>query len=178
MPEPHLVCVLEHFLKHLRFKVHLTAVGDMARLADRVEDWDRVVALANRSRLRRGLFSLLAALRRDVRAPIPQGVVGGTLGEPLVDRLAPKNLMGRVRPAEGRMAGLVDRWRMLDGPGAVLKDIAEAAFPPSAWLDARYGRRGPAGWLQYVRDVYRWSGYAGRSPASPNQELFAPTARD
>lgn len=38
-PAPHLVTIAEHILKHLRFKVHLAAYGDLARLAEQVENW-------------------------------------------------------------------------------------------------------------------------------------------
>lgn len=176
-PEAHLVIVAEHLLKHLRFKVHLAAWGDLARLAHRVADWTDVEARVGRSRLERALRALLCAAARDLGAPVPRPLAEGVPGR-LAGELAPAALVGRIRPVEGRLAGIVHRWRMLGSVRRIGADLGEAAFPPGAWLRARYGRGGPGGWLRYVEDVARWSAYRGRSPASPNQEMFSPTARE
>jgi hypothetical protein len=183
-PEPHLVLAGEHLLKHLRFKTHLAAYGDLARLAGRVTDWDRVAALTGESRLSRGIRALLGVVQRDLGAPVPGGVwrgAGGRAGAGhgrLSRELAPAALVGRRRPVEGRLAGIAHRWRLLGSPGRVMGDVVEAAFPPGRWLQARYGRTGVQAWLRYVADVMRWAVYRGRSPASPNQDLFDPRGRE
>ncbi len=175
--EEHLVLVAEHLLKHLRFKVHLTGWGDLARLAGQVADWNRVEALAARSRLERGIRALTAVLDAELGAGVPARLRAGATPA-LVRLLAPSSLVGRVRPVEGRLAGIVHRWRLLGTPGRVAADAADAAFPSGAWLRGRYGRGGVVGWGRYVADVLRWVVYRGRSPASPNQELFDPRARE
>lgn len=176
-PEAHLALAAEHFLKHLRFKVHLAAYGDLARLSAQVTDWDRVEALIGRSRLAHGLRALMSVLARDLGAPVPRPLADGVAGD-LGAELAPAALVGRVRPVEGRLAGVAHRWRLLGSAGRIVEDLREAAFPPGAWLSARYGRAGFTAWMRYVADVSRWAVYRGRSPASPNQELFQPTSRD
>lgn len=176
-PEPHLVAVAEHLLKHLRFKTHMAAYGDLARLAGRVGDWAQVEALTRRSRLEHGIRALWAVIARDLGAPVPRPLADGVPG-PLCRDLAPQALAGRVRPVEGRLAGIAHRWRLLGTPRRVVADLTDAAFPPRAWLEARYGGGGMGGWARYVADVARWTTYRGRSPASPNQELFDPRARE
>lgn len=176
-PETHLVIVVEHFLKHLRFKIHLAALSDMVRLAGRVRDWGRVDGLVGRSRLERGARALLCTLARDLGAPVPRPFSDGVPGD-LHRAFSPDSLLGRRRLGGGRLAGIAHRWRLLGTPRRVAADLADAAFPSREWLAARYGRGGAGAWLRYVGDVARWSVYRGRSPASPNQELFDPTARE
>jgi len=175
--EQHLVLVAEHLLKHLRFKLHVAAFGDLARLASSVGDWDEVGCLIQRSRLAHGLRALMAVLARDLGASIPRPFSNGVPGR-LCKDLAPAGLIGRQTPAEGRLAGIAHRWRLLGSPTVVAADVAEAAFPPNPWLQARYGRTGPTAWLTYAADIAKWTAYQGRSPASPNQDLFDPKARD
>lgn len=176
-PEPHFVLIAEHLLKHLRFMIHLAAFADLARLAGRVRDWDTVEALTRRSRLEVGIRALFSVVARDLGASVPRPLADGVSGR-LGRDLAPAALVGRVRPVEGRLPGIAHRWRLLGSGRRIATDLGEAAFPPHAWLEARYGRGGVAGWARYVTDVVRWSVYRGRSPASPNQELFEPTERD
>jgi hypothetical protein len=177
-PEPHLVLGAEHLLKHLRFKTHLAAFGDLARLAGRARDWDRVAALAGRSRLAAGISAILAILAREMGSPVPSGMIRRVPGRGLAQEISPRSLAGRVRPVEGRLAGIAWRWRLLGAPGRVAADLVEAVFPSAAWLQARYGRSGLAAWGRYATDVALWSAYRGRSPASPHQELFDPRARE
>lgn len=177
-PEPHLTLIAEHLLKHLRFKLHLAAYGDLARLAGRVRDWDRVAALAARSRFEMGIRTLLAVVARDLGAPVPEPLLRGVAGGALARELAPRALAGRDRAVEGRLAGIAHRWRLLGTPGRIAADVADAAFPSASWLRARYGRSGPTAWARYVADVALWSAYRTRSPASPHQELFDPRARE
>ena len=92
--------------------------------------------------------------------------------------LAPTALLGKRRVVEGRLSGLVHRGRLLGSPGALFADLQEAMFPPARWLVARYGSRGARGWARYAADIARWMTYRGRSPASPNQELFDPRAHE
>ena len=175
-PEAQLIVVGEHLLKHLRYKVHLAAYGDIARVAARVRDWDRVEGRLRRSRLARALRGLLRVATDELGAPIPPGLAAGRgrAGR----SLSPRRLVGRRRPVEGRLAGLLHRWRLLGSPARVAADVLEAAFPPAGWLRARYGAGGPRARLRYCSDVLRWAAYRARSPASPNQELFEPTARE
>lgn len=177
--EEHLVLVAEHLLKHLRFKIHVAAFGDMVRIAAAVQDWDAVEGIIQRSRLAHGLRALLAVLARDFDAPVPRALSNRVSG-PLADLLAPAALIGRVRPVQGqgRLAGIGHRWRLLGSLSVIAADVAEAAFPPNAWLRSRYGRGGAGAWLKYLADVGRWAVYRGRSPASPNQELFDARARE
>lgn len=175
--EQHLVLVAEHLLKHLRFKIHVAAFGDMVRIAAVVRDWDAVDSLIERSRLARGLRALLAVLARDFDAPVPRTLSIRVSG-PLSDLLAPTTLIGRVRPVQGRLAGIAHRWRLLGSPTVIAADVAEAVFPPKVWLRARYGSGGVGAWVRYLSDVGRWAVYRGRSPASPNQELFQARARE
>ena len=176
--EAHLLIVAEHLLKHLRSQVHLAAYADLVRLAGRVEAWDDVVAWARRRPLARGVGALLATLRDELDAPVPEGVpeaLAGRRAGALPPVLRPSSFLGRESPVDGRAAGLLLRWRLLGGPAAVLRDMAHAALPSRAWLRARYGeeaRTTPGRWLRYVGDVARWITGRARSPASPNQELL------
>lgn len=176
-PDVHLVLTAEHFLKHLRFKVHMPAFADMTRLARRVEDWDGVFRRVDASRLRDGLMALGVAAMRELDADIPRRP-GPAPPQTLVRTLSPSKLAGQVRPVEGRLPGLLHRWKMLGGPWGVARDVWEAAWPSSRWLEARFGSGGVRGRLHYWGDVLRWIAYRGRSPASPNQELFDPRARE
>jgi hypothetical protein len=175
-PAPHLVVVAEHLLKHLRFKVHMPAWGDLARMSRTEVDWDRVDRLLRESRLERGLRALLGVLARELAAPVPDGLLRGA--GPAAAVLSPRRLAGRIRPTEHRLSGLLYRWRILGSPGAVLADLAEALLPAGSWLRARYGTGGLGARFRYLSDLLRWAAYRGRSPASPNQELFEPTARE
>jgi hypothetical protein len=176
-PATHLVCIAEHFLKHLRFIVLVHAYPDLVRIAATVHDWDRVAVLVEASRLQNGLRALLSVLARDLGAPIPQPLFDGVKGD-LGLSLAPTALLGKRRVVEGRLNGLIHRGRLLGSPGALFADLQEAMFPPARWLGARYGSRGALGWARYAADIARWMAYRGRSPASPNQELFDPRARE
>lgn len=176
-PATHLVCIAEHFLKHLRFVVLVHAYPDLVRIAATVHDWDRVAVLVEASRLQNGLRALLSVLARDLGAPIPQPLFDGVKGD-LGLSLAPTALLGKRRVVEGRLNGLIHRGRLLGSPGALFADLQEAMFPPARWLGARYGSRGALGWARYAADIARWMAYRGRSPASPNQELFDPRARE
>ncbi len=177
-PEAHLVVTAEHLLKHLRFRVHLAAYADLARLATAVGDWDRVGDLVGRSRFERGIRAVLEVTRTRLGASVPAHVLGPGVGS-LADTLAPSTLVKRsALGAGGRLAGIAHRWRLLGRPSHIARDVKDAAFPPDAWLNARYGRGGPMAWMQYVTDVLKWATYRGRSPASPNQHLFEARARD
>lgn len=123
-PAPHLVLLAEHFLKHLRYRVHLAALGDLARTARRIgaglehesrghgggagsvadgtgeppagAGWSDVVRLAEESPLASGIGHLLAECRREMEIEVPCGVV---------ERLAAEGRFGRgaarrVRPSE------------------------------------------------------------------------------
>lgn len=200
-PEPHLVVVAEHLLKHLRFKVHLVGLADLGLLADRVRDWDRVVNLVRGRRLGRAVGVLLDAGRADLGHPVPPEVgpalgARGRVADAVRRRIGPRTLLGRRRPVDGRFQGVVFRWLLAGTPGRVLRDLAEAAFPGRRWLSARYGAGGahdadPAGaepgrgtlpgrwttlrlWLRYAADVAGWLTYRRRSPASPHESLFDP----
>ena len=176
-PEPHLVLIAEHFLKHLRFVVHVQAYPDLARVASGVADWGRVEELVSGSRLQVGLRALLSVLSRDLGAPIPHPLSDGVPGG-LGESLGPRALLGRRRAVDGRLKGLMYRRRLLGSTSAVLADLRDVVFPPGGWLVARYRRGGITGWFRYLADVARWAVYRGRSPASPNQELFDPRARE
>lgn len=176
-PEPHLVIIAEHALKHLRFRIHLAAFGDAARVAAQVEDWGRVEELVQKSRLEAGLRAFLAVTAEELEAPVPPQLFAGAAAG-LRRELSLEALVVHRRAAEGRLGGILHRWRLLGSPGKILGDMAEAAFPSGAWLRARYGRGGVRAWARYVADVGRWAVYRGRSPASPHQELFDPRARE
>lgn len=186
-PGPHLVAVAEHLLKHLRFKVHLAAWADVARLAGAVGaetgageaggGWEEVEARLRASRLEVGLRALLSVAARRLGAPVPGTLTAGARVD-LVERLDPAALAGTLRPAGSRLAGLALRARLLGSVRAVGADLREALLPPAAWLRARYGTEGAVGWVRYWADLARWAAYRGRSPASPNQELFDPRSRE
>ena len=176
-PGPHLVVVAEHLLKHLRFRVHLAAYGDLARMATSVGDWEGVEAMVEASRLERGLRSLLLVLAREMGAPVPETLLRDASGRLGTD-LSPRTLAGTRRVAGHRLSGLLLRGRLVGSPRAVLADLREAVLPSGSWLRARYGTGVLRGWIRYLVDLVRWATYRGRSPASPNQELFHPTARE
>ncbi len=179
-PGPHLAAVAEHVLKHLRFKVHLAAFADLARLAGSVEargGWADVEEAVEDSRLGVGLRALLSVVRSRLGAPVPPELVRGA-SDALVGRLDPGALAEALRPAGSRLSGLLLRARLLGTPGALATDVREALLPPGSWLRARYGAAGLGGWARYLGDLARWAAYRGRSPASPNQELFHPRARE
>jgi hypothetical protein len=175
--EAHLVLTAEHLLKHLRFKIHVAAFGDLARLAGRVQRWDRVEALTARSRLTGGITALLYVIAQDLGAAVP-ATRRRTSAAGLRQLLSPRSLIGRVRPVQGRARGILSRWRLLGSPARIWEDMIDAALPPREWLSARYGHTGFLAWGRYASDVARWAAYRGRSPASPNQSLFDPEARD
>lgn len=68
-PEPHLVTVAGHLVKHLRVRPHLCALGDLVRLAGIVSDWDTVVRIGAAGRLGRGVGWALEAARTELGAP-------------------------------------------------------------------------------------------------------------
>jgi len=75
----------------------------------------------------------------------------------------------------GRLKGLGRRWAVLGSPRLALREAAHAALPERGWLRARYGE--PAATrlrllLRYWVDLARWITGRGRSPVSPNQELW------
>lgn len=187
-PEPHLVVVAEHVLKHLRFRSHLHGLADLGLLAARVRDWERVAAILEGRRLAHAVGVLLEGAALELEHPIPRRVPRAVIREGWAARkgrglIRPSRLLGRRRPVDGRAAGLLFRWLLAGSSADVLRDVAEAAFPDRGWLRARYGGEGAAGpgpletarlWLRYLADVGGWLVYRRRSPASPHQSLFHP----
>ncbi len=204
-PEPHLVVVVEHLLKHLRFKVHLVGLADLALLAERVRDWDRAVALLEGRRLSRAAAALLDAARDELGLPLPRRIsealgAEGVVARAVRRRIRPSALLGRRRPVDGRLQGVLFRWLLAGTPGRVVGDLIAALFPGRRWLRARYAGDGSGAgdreasatatadhpvevpgpwttlrlWLRYVGDVLGWLTYRRRSPASPHESLFDP----
>lgn len=201
-PEAHLVVIVEHVLKHLRYLVHFPGLADATRVAGRVDDWDRVVELVAGRRASAGIGIVVGVVAEELSGPIPTTVARrlrpGTPSGALARKvLEPRRLLGRLQPLPGRAGGLVLRALLAGSARRALAELAGAAFPDEGWLRARYaagagagpdggeargdGSDAPAGlWrlrLRYVGDALRWLGYRGRSPASPNQRFYDPGAR-
>lgn len=187
---PHLLVVAEHVLKHLRHRVHVLGLCDLAVLAEGVEDWDAFYALARSSAQVPGVGLLLDLVREAAGAPIPveaASVLGadGPWMRPARALVDPERLLGRERAVDGRARGLLLRWLLAGSASRALADAGRAAFPGSTWLRARYREGGEAGGgssparlrLRYWGDVLGWLLNGGPSPASPNQEVGTPVER-
>jgi len=167
---PHLVVVAEHVLKHLRVGVHMVGVGDAARLARRVEDWDEVVGLARGRRSAVALGHLFAALARELDVPVPPEVAQALGGSGLAGggagwiRLG--DWVGRPVIVRTRLSGLRLRLRLAGSLGGAMLDVVEAGFPGTPWLRARYASSGsaPLLWLRYALQSGRWLLAGGESP--------------
>lgn len=186
-PEPHLLVVAEHVLKHLRYQAHFRGLADLTLLAGEVEDWDRFLDLARGRPQAPAVGLLLDLAREELEAVVPSRVASALGGRgpwmrPARFLIRPGRLLGRRRPVPGRASGLLLRWLLAGSPARAAGDAVRAAFPRPEWLRARYGagpREASLARLRarYWADLVRWLLYRGRSPASPNQELFGPRER-
>ncbi|MEX2529050.1 MAG: nucleotidyltransferase family protein [Gemmatimonadota bacterium] len=175
---PHLVLLLEHVLKHLRYRTHLPGLADAARVAHLVESWEAVVELAGRRHWSGGIGLLLELLSREAQVVVPSWVLAGLtpsgiwLG-PARRSLHANSMTLRERPVEGRVSGLLLRGSLVGSPFRALTDLHRVVWPSVAWLRARYpaavGRRAGRR-LRYLLDVGRWIWGRGASPLSPNQD--------
>jgi len=183
-PEDHWLVVAEHLLKHLRYRVHLPAYADLGRIAERVEDWDAVTGAIDGSTLAVPLRALLVVCRElghpvpeglDVGEALPTGGAGRANRPPpaaIVRMLRPATLLGRRAGAEGRVSGVLYRWRLVGSPSAVTRDLLRTAFPGRRWLRARYGGGGgawPRLWARYLMDSLRWVAGRQNAPTSPDR---------
>ena len=173
-PEAHLVLCLEHVLKHLRYRLHAVGFGDAIRLARRVADWSSFDRWLAGSRLRRPALTLLIAILDEAGEVLDiPGSLHDQADPSLLESLRPSHLFDRRRPRMTPMGGLAHRWR-LGGPSAVVADVRSAAFPPKAWLAARYGFSGGETrarmWAQHAGRLLGWGTGLGKSPLSPNQD--------
>lgn len=178
-PGPHFLVLAKHLLKHLHVLVHVPGLADLVRLSRRLEEWEWVADRAGRHPSARSFGVLFGFLRRELAAPVPaeaRDLGGGSWTRRLSRRaLDPAALVRSGSPGGGRIRGLLFRWLLAGSPLTALGEVLRTTLPGSRWLRARYGTAD--GWLpglyvRYWRDVLRWAAGRGRSPVSPNQELF------
>lgn len=167
-PERHLVLLVEHVLKHLRFRTHLVGLTDVVAVAAHVEDWDGFAVALRRSAWVRAATALLDGLGAETPRPlVPRGILppaGRRLGRSLS---LPSLVDGAGRPV-GRIRGLGMRWAQL-GPGRSIRDLREVLAPPADWLRVRYrrGRPGSAR-VRHLSRLVRWGLGSMSSPLTPN----------
>lgn len=180
-PEAHFVLLADHLLKHLRVVRHVRGLVDLARLAPRLRDPERLARAAEaRGGVHRAAL-VLACLVHDYGVGVDPGVlerlrVPAAPPRPLRRYLAPAALLAPGEPSPGRLAGLRLRWAVRE-EGA-LRDLLQVLFPPARWLEARY----PGAWggsagrrLRYLTAMAFWLLAGGPSPLSPNQDVGAGT---
>ncbi len=173
-PEDQLAIALEHVLKHLRFRTHLSGIADVARLLATPIDRSRV-----RQRLQAGPWSEAGSALLDAvdgwRATIDEG---GRRAPHVQRRFALPRVVSRAGRETGRLAGLGARWSLMS-PAAVVHELMDALFPPPAWLLDRYGSVSSETTrlrLHHLARVLRWSVGSGVSPLSTNQDQPASVA--
>ncbi|MGI9626311.1 MAG: nucleotidyltransferase family protein [Longimicrobiales bacterium] len=171
--EDHLVLTLEHFLKHLRYRSHLVALGDAARLAPAVRDWDRVAELLRRSTWGGAALALLSGLDGCLDREVVPTAMKREVRPGLRARFDPRSLVLRAGAPQRRLGGLALRWAAT-GPGALLTDLMDSVAPPSRWLEHRYGggadtRLGHLR-MRHLSRIFRWGIGSATSPLSPNQD--------
>ncbi len=173
--EEHLALIVEHFLKHMRFRIHLAALADVVRLGERVCKWERVLETLDRGSWGQAGRAFLGGIAAASPSPVWEPLRDPGLAKPsLLRRLDPLQLVREAGEAQPRRAlGVFERWQ-LQGPRAVLRDLRSAASPPDAWLRSRYGAPDGASTAGLrARHLLRVSGWAlglTPSPLSPNQD--------
>ncbi len=176
--EAHFVVLADHFLKHVRVVRHLRGVGDLCRLGPRLLDLDALHRHARRRGGERRLATIVRVLAHLYGVPFAEDVRAaiGASGHPSrAERrhLGPQRLLGSISDTQGRLGGLLLRWRLGGGASAALRDITHVATPPAAWLRARYpGADGPILGLRvrFWLALARWLSGLGPSPLAPNQD--------
>jgi len=177
--EAHFALLAGHFLKHLRVIPHLRGLVDLCRLGPRLIDTDTLQSHARLRRSECGLTTMVRALARLWGVAFPTEVITavGADGTPTAAEcryLGPEALLRAPPAPEGRLHGLVLRWRLGGGAAAALSDIAQVAAPPEAWLRARYPQARvstPVLRARYALALGRWLVGSGPSPLSPNQDV-------
>lgn len=176
-PARHLLLVGEHLLKHLRVVPHLLGWSDLVRLIEGGIDWDSVTRSAQARWWGPALGGLLLGAQTHLGVDVPEAVpLELARRRPsLLDRteeLRPGRLaLARAGAAgRGRGGGLLQRWHWAPGPGAVVRDIHAATWPPEVWRTARYGRAGQglSGRFHHVLRIGRWLLGRGESPFGPH----------
>ena len=169
-PEGQLAITVEHFLKHWRCRTHLPGLADVARLltgsVDLTEVWRQ---------LRAGPWS-------EAGPALVRGVADW-MGKEATARLRDAwpwrtpaglhlpSIVSGAASRPGRLGGLGERWKTKGGVAAA-RELADALFPPRAWLRGRYGRASstPAARVIHLGRMAAWSLGMAPSPLSPNQE--------
>lgn len=167
-PEDHLVLVLEHVLKHLRFRTHLVGLADAVRLARIVTDWSGLADALRRSPWSGAASALLEGLADETPDElIPPGVLPRAR-PPLRRRLDPFSLVAGADAPPGRLGGLRLRWSHL-GLRRSVRDLVDVLAPPGDWLGSRYRREPNARRrIRHVGRVVRWGLGTMPSPLAPN----------
>lgn len=178
-PGPHLLVVMEHFLKHLRILVHFPGLADLVRICRRTEDWSWVLERARRHPSARAYGVVFEFLHRELGASVPDAALelgGGPWSRRLSRRaLEPRRLVRAGAPAGGRIRGLLFRWLLRGSSLDAAGEVVRTALPGPGWLRARYGSPEASLarlYLRYWREVIGWAAGRGPSPVSPNQELL------
>ncbi len=178
-PEPHLVVIAEHILKHIAYRPHLLGIADLARLVLRVRRWNRVVELAEGRELGGAVGLLLEVIADELASPVPASVprAMGSRNPWLRaarGRLRVGRLVVRGGAPESRSVGLLLRGALLGGGLKAGRVAWETLVPEPEWLRARYSSpEDPVSPLplrvRYLAEVGRWLVGRGPSPVSPNQ---------
>jgi hypothetical protein len=177
--EAHAVVLAQHVVKHLRVVTHLRGLADFVRVLDRCDDPDRFARHVRLRRMEHGMPVLLAFLRDEVGVALPDWV-GSVLGPihplrgPASEILTLTRLAAPEPLARGRVDGLRIQWAVERTPLEAIGEAAHTAWPSAAWLEHRYPDAGNAALrrMRYATDLARWTAGLGRSPLSPNQELY------
>lgn len=141
---------------------------DLALLLERrgaTLDWETLVERARRWRVCRAVFFALAETGRAFGAQLPPGVMRRLApGGPRAMALA--RLLARADAARRAQLEYLVPLLLADRARDVARALATAAWPPPAWLHARYGATAPSRLGQYLAHCRRLASIAGATTVS------------